>query len=388
MQKKWNVKKIIVVIVVLVTGVLLYCGCNYQKNIVIGEQNAVLNDVEKVDIAYFNEYAIFYTKVNQFIDGTYTIDDFYYYNRENKNTQKICELENASIQNIIDMGDNIFMCVLSHREKGEIMKLDLNKNTNEILYQWDSNPPVSYSDKWTDDTIVTFYPESIANGYIYHFSLFDNITGKQKEFLKTTYDEKNNVGDIATRYCFYHNDIVIYHQKYDGTDNVVRSLDIYDMDGNLKDSIVIDIAEFLDLSEEFTPDTTDTIKSIHNCGNHIVLCTQHNRVLFFNMDSKNLVDMKYYDILHKPLTYYNTVNDNYAIFYNGASKRTENNDIIIFDGNKGKFYNHSIVIEQPFEKENINYIELNDNDEILITTAQNHSSQCHYFIVNAQDIAQ
>ena len=58
MQKKWNVKKIIVVIVVLVTGVLLYCGCNYQKNIVIGEQNAVLNDVEKVDIAYFNEYAI------------------------------------------------------------------------------------------------------------------------------------------------------------------------------------------------------------------------------------------------------------------------------------------------------------------------------------------
>ncbi len=121
MQKKWNVKKIIVVIVVLVTGVLLYCGCNYQKNIVIGEQNAILNDVEKVDIAYFNEYAIFYTKVNQFIDGTYTIDDFYYYNRENKNTQKICELENASIQNIIDMGDNIFMCVLSHREKGEIM---------------------------------------------------------------------------------------------------------------------------------------------------------------------------------------------------------------------------------------------------------------------------
>ena len=388
MQKKWNVKKIIVVIVVLVTGVLLYCGCNYQKNIVIGEQNAVLDDVEKVDIAYFNEYAIFYTKVNQFIDGTYTIDDFYYYNRENKNTQKICELENASIQNIIDMGDNIFMCVLSHREKGEIMKLDLNKNTNEILYQWDSNPPVSYSDKWTDDTIVTFYPESTANGYIYHFSLFDNITGKQKEFLKTTYDEKNNVGDIATRYCFYHNDIVIYHQKYDGTDNVVRSLDIYDMDGNLKDSIVIDIAEFLDLSEEFTPDTTDTIKSIHNCGNHIVLCTQHNRVLFFNMDSKNLVDMKYYDILHKPLTYYNTVNYNYAIFYNGASKRTENNDIIIFDGNKGKFYNYSIVIEQPFEKENINYIELNDNDEILITTAQNHSSQCHYFIVNAQDIAQ
>ena len=52
MQKKWNVKKIIVVIVVLVTGVLLYCGCNYQKNIVIGEQNAILNDVEKVDILY------------------------------------------------------------------------------------------------------------------------------------------------------------------------------------------------------------------------------------------------------------------------------------------------------------------------------------------------
>ena len=43
MQKKLNYKKIIIMIAILITGVLLYCGCqaNYQKNIVIGEQNAV-----------------------------------------------------------------------------------------------------------------------------------------------------------------------------------------------------------------------------------------------------------------------------------------------------------------------------------------------------------
>lgn len=69
---------------------------------------------------------------------------------------------------MIDMGDNIFICVLSHRHKGKMMKLDLNKNTNEILYQWDSNSSVSYSDKWTDSNIVTFYTESTADGYYPH----------------------------------------------------------------------------------------------------------------------------------------------------------------------------------------------------------------------------
>ncbi len=69
---------------------------------------------------------------------------------------------------MIDMGDNIFICVLYHRHKGKMMKLDLNKNTNEILYQWDSNSSVSYSDKWTDSNIVTFYTESTADGYYPH----------------------------------------------------------------------------------------------------------------------------------------------------------------------------------------------------------------------------
>jgi hypothetical protein len=183
---------------------------------------------------------------------------------------------------MIDMGDNIFICVLSHRHKGKMMKLDLNKNTNEILYQWDSNSSVSYSDKWTDSNIVTFYTESTADGYY----------------------------------------------------------------------------------------------------------TQHKRILFFNIDSGKLLDMKYYDILHKPLAYYNTVNDNYAIFYNGASKQTENNTIIIFNGNTGKFYHHNIVFEEPFEKQYIESIVLNESGEMLITTKQNLSSQKHYFIVNVSDIAQ
>lgn len=390
MQKKLNYKKIIIMIAILITGVLLYCGCqaNYQKNIVIGEQNAVfLNDTEKEYICYFNDSKIFYTKVNQIVNNTYTIDDFCYYDRNTQNTQKICELENASIQNMIDMGDNIFMCFLSHNG-GEMMKIDLNKNTNEILYQWDSNSSISYSDKWTDSNIVTFYTENTANEYIHHFLLFDNNTGKQKEFFKTVYDRKNNIGDIASCYCFYHDNIVIYNQKYNETDNVIRSLDFYDMDGNLKDSIVIDISESLELSEEFEGEMIDTIRNIHSCGNNIILSTQHKRILFFNIDSGKLLDMKYYDILHEPLAYYNTVNDNYAIFYNGASKRTENNTIIIFNGNTGKFYHHNIVFEEPFEKQYIESIVLNDSGEMLITTKQNLSSQKHYFIVNVSDIAQ
>ena len=160
------------------------------------------------------------------------------------------------------------------------------------------------------------------------------------------------------------------------------------MDGNLKDSIVIDISESLELSEEFEGEMIDTIRNIHSCGNNIILSTQHKRILFFNIDSGKLLDMKYYDILHEPLAYYNTVNDNYAIFYNGASKRTENNTIIIFNGNTGKFYHHNIVFEEPFEKQYIESIVLNDSGEMLITTKQNLSSQKHYFIVNVSDIAQ
>lgn len=383
-------KKIIGITAVIIIAILIVYGyrLEHQKDIIISEKNAIfLNDTDKKDICYFNDSKIFYTKVNQIINNTYTIDDFYYYDRNAQNTQKICELENASIQNIIDMGNNIFMCFLAHNG-GEMMKLDFNKNTNEVIYQWKSNPPISYSHKWTDNNIVTFYPENTADGYYHHFLLFDNNIGKQKEFFKTVYDRKNNIGDIASCYCFYHDNIVIYNQKYNGTDNVVRSLDFYDMDGNLKDSIVIDIAEFLELSEYFEGEIIDTIKNIHSCGNNIILSTQHKRILFFNVDSKKLLDIKYYDILHEPLAYYNTVNDNYAIFYSGASKRTKDESMIIFDGNTGKFYHHNIAFEEPFENQYIEYIELNDSGEMLITTKQNHSLQKYYFIMNVYDITQ
>ena len=61
-KNNYYYKKIIIMIAILITGILLYCGCqaNYQKNIVIGEQNAVfLNDTEKEYICYFNDSKIF-----------------------------------------------------------------------------------------------------------------------------------------------------------------------------------------------------------------------------------------------------------------------------------------------------------------------------------------
>ena len=102
--------------------------------------------------------------------------------------------------------------------------------------------------------------------------------------------------------------------------------------------------------------------------------------LFFHIPTKKLITTKISDNLNQPLEYYISANNKNVIFY--PIRNDDNDNIIIFNGNSGKFYKGKILFKEPIKKEKIQNVELKDNGLMLIITDKRKERDYNYYMIN------
>ena len=376
----FNTKYVVVIIfIVLFLFIILF-----QKNgsdIIIDGKNLILDNNNK-NIFYFDNNKILYTETaEELVESSngemLPVEILHYYNIDAKHDKEVYKLINSSIQNMMNVEKNVFVCVVANSEEEKILKLDFDNNKSSELYNWKHYPPISFSDVFVDNKIITFNPQLTEYGYNYDMFSFYYSNNKKEQFLQTTYNKKDNIGNIISSYCIHNDNVVIYNTEYRGTEEPIRSLNFYNYSGELIEKIDIDIEEFLDLDWYFGNNFKDSINKIYSCGKYIIFKSQHGRLLFFDIEQKKFVNTELQQMLNEPLKYFSTVQNKNAVFWDKESK-----NIIVFNGDNGKFYETKFVFSEEFNDFKIKYIQLDSNKNLLISGNINESQEYKYFLVN------
>lgn len=328
-----------------------------------------------------------------------------FYHRIDKNSGEMSSakagLFRIGFYNFLHMGDRIYTTIHKKDDESSGMTVvDISADAGsegEILPQIQGLSYHVKMKKMSDRELMIWNPKETSLGYEHEIFLY-NIKNKSfRKIIHTNYDNKSVHGKAVQAFGADENleRIYLYVDEYkmDSAATLLpqkTSVQIYDTQGQLLQEHILNIAEFMDLSDEFK-DMKDFIQDIFVKNNVMVLQTRNGRVKAYFIEPDGLREISFEgasDDIRSMRVLNLKIEENLYILFEDAKNETAN-FLYILNTRQGSFEK----IALNFNHEQIRFFSIipNLNDDTLFCGITNmdltgeEDSETMYFLIQEKD---
>lgn len=270
------------------------------------------------------------------------------------------------VDSVVPLKDGIAFTVCTREGEALVNSLYLYRDgALSESCSWDSEIPMSYISKISEEEVALFYPRPMVKGnteyYIYEIVRVHLADGTKKELAEFQYNITEQEGEIVPSVDFEDGILYLFKSTAQGLEKSYSICSI-DLEGRTIAEYSIDLDDFLYLEAVSDYDSVYRIRCPHS--RFYVLQTLNSRIIVFEKSGDGLVRADAPECLSAFPEGYKIADycdDNFGEIY---FVNMFSDHLIKFDGRSGEFT--ELSIEKADEESYIRSVDLNQEGSILI----------------------